>query len=269
MWGVIPAAGIGSRIQPLAFSKELLPVGSRIEDGNERPRAVSEYLVARMIAGGATKLCFVISPGKSDILQYYSSGIGGVEIVYVVQPKPKGLCDAVFRALPIISGDEPIMVGLPDTIWFPESGLALLPDDLLSFLLFPVSSPELFDVVLTEEDGMTVKEILVKAPNPPSRWIWGAFKMPGAIFRQLHTLWREPGRGDEYFGTLVNAYLARGGTATGIRAGEAYVDVGTIHGYRQALRLLADRSSENMALQAGRPLSTPVRPAGFTELTGT
>jgi len=29
MWGIIPAAGLGSRIQPLAFSKELLPVGSR------------------------------------------------------------------------------------------------------------------------------------------------------------------------------------------------------------------------------------------------
>ena len=27
MWGVIPAAGQGARIQPLAFSKELLPVG--------------------------------------------------------------------------------------------------------------------------------------------------------------------------------------------------------------------------------------------------
>jgi len=37
MWGLIPAAGRGSRIQPLAFSKELLPVGSRTEDGVERP----------------------------------------------------------------------------------------------------------------------------------------------------------------------------------------------------------------------------------------
>ncbi|HYK20860.1 MAG TPA: hypothetical protein VEV42_09005, partial [Pyrinomonadaceae bacterium] len=62
MWGIVPAAGIGSRIQPLAFSKELLPVGSRIENGNERPRAVSEYLVERMIRGGATKICFVVSP---------------------------------------------------------------------------------------------------------------------------------------------------------------------------------------------------------------
>jgi len=35
MWGIIPAAGNGTRIQPLAFSKELLPVGSRF-DGEDR-----------------------------------------------------------------------------------------------------------------------------------------------------------------------------------------------------------------------------------------
>ena len=48
MWGVIPAAGNGTRIQPLAFSKELLPLGGRWEE-RERPCAVSEYLVERMI----------------------------------------------------------------------------------------------------------------------------------------------------------------------------------------------------------------------------
>ena len=73
MWGIIPAAGIGSRIQPLAFSKELLPVGTRLEGGVERPRAVSEHLIERMIAAGVDKLCFVIAPGKSDIVNYYGA----------------------------------------------------------------------------------------------------------------------------------------------------------------------------------------------------
>ena len=68
MWGIIPAAGLGSRIQPLAFSKELLPVGSRIEAGIERPRAVAEHLIERMLLAGVSKLCIVIAPGKSDIV---------------------------------------------------------------------------------------------------------------------------------------------------------------------------------------------------------
>ncbi len=63
--------------------------------------------------------------------------------------------------------------------------------------------------------------------------------MPGRVLAALHHLWLERGRADEYIGTLVNAYLARGGEALGVRAGRAYVDVGTLHGYREAIRLLS------------------------------
>src|SRR4051812_21150396 len=190
MLGIIPAAGAGSRIQPLAFSKELLPVGSRLDGGTERPRAVSEYLVERMVLGGAEKICFVIAPGKSDILEYYGGGtIDSAAISFVVQPKPAGLCDALFRAAPLIHPDEHVLIGLPDTVWFPEDGLASLPNGKLAFLLFPVARPELFDAVVTDESGM-VREIQVKQVAAESNWIWGAFKMPGHIFHELHALWR-------------------------------------------------------------------------------
>jgi glucose-1-phosphate thymidylyltransferase len=238
MWGIVPAAGQGSRMQPLAFSKELLPVGSRRDGDRERPRAVSEYLVERLVLGGATKICFVISPGKSDILEYYGGGVFSASVFYSVQPHPAGLCDAIFRALPLIAPEENVLVGLPDTIWFPADALAHLPDGELSFLLFPVDRPELFDAVVFGRDNR-VREIQVKRPGASSNWIWGAFKMTGAILRELYELWSEPGRGDEYVGTLVNAWLARGGTARGLTAGEAYVDVGTVRGYREAVMLLS------------------------------
>lgn len=238
MWGIIPAAGQGTRIQPLAFSKELLPVGSRTDAGGvERPRAVSEYLIERMARGGVDKLCFVISPMKSDILQYYGAEIGDARVAYVVQNHPGGLCDAIFRACAVIPHDEPVLVGLPDTIWFPADAFRALPDDRLSFLLFPVERPELFDAVLTDEFGH-VREIQVKRADAGTRWIWGAFKLPGATLHALHALWQARERQDEYLGTLVNAWLAAGNTALGVRAGEDYVDVGTLGGYRAAMRLL-------------------------------
>src|ERR671934_2726284 len=106
MWGIVPAAGRGSRIQPLAFSKELLPVGSRSDKGVDRPCAVSEYLIERLILGGADKICFVISPGKSDILEYFGARYESAELAYVVQPEPSGLCDAIFRANPLIAAEE-------------------------------------------------------------------------------------------------------------------------------------------------------------------
>ena len=236
MWGIVPAAGVGSRIQPLAFSKELLPVGSQWVQGVERPKAVSEYLVERMIRAGARKLCFVISPGKSDIVEYYGGQIGPAHVCYTVQPRPAGLCDALFRALPWIAPHEEVLVGLPDTVWFPEDGLARLGGSF-SFLLFPVARPELFDAVVTASEG-TVRTIEVKQASASTRWIWGAFKVSGEILAQLHLLWIERGRSDEYLGSLVNAWLERGGTAHALRAGEAYVDVGTLHGYHEALQIL-------------------------------
>ena len=247
MLGIIPAAGAGSRIQPLAFSKELLPVGGRLDGSIERPRAVSEYLVERMILGGASKICFVIAPGKSDILEYYGGDtIAGASFVFVVQPHPAGLCDALFRAAPVVSDDEPVLIGLPDTIWFPVDGLCSLGEDELSFLLFPVEHPEFFDAVVTDGNER-VLEIQVKQRNALTFWVWGAFKMPGAVFHSLHGLWLERQQSDEYFGRLVNAWIARGGSARGIRAGTAYVDVGTLHGYREAIRLLSDKKEAAFA----------------------
>lgn len=243
MWGIVPAAGQGSRIQPLAFSKELLPVGTRLEGGQERPKAVSEYLVERLEIGGATKICFVISPGKSDVLRYFGAQVGGVDVAYVVQPRPAGLCDAMFRAAPLIHPDEPVAVGLPDTVWFPRDGLARLPDDRFSFLLFPVDRPELFDAVVVDAMG-SVEQIQVKPDRPRSRWVWGAFKMPGRVFHDLRRLWLERDCEDEYIGTLVNAWLAEGGTAWGLAAGAQYVDVGTLNGYREALSLLSAGARE-------------------------
>jgi dTDP-glucose pyrophosphorylase len=239
MWGIIPAAGRGSRIQPLAFSKELLPLSGRGADNIQRPRAVSDFLVERLITGGAKRLCFVISPQKSDILEYYSRNSRGASICYAVQPKPLGLCDAIFQALPVIDPRQPVLIGLPDTIWFPEDGFRHLPDDRFSFLLFPVRDPQFFDSVEQEPNGRILR-IRVKDSHTTSNMIWGAFKMPGQILHELHDLWMERNRADEYIGTLVNEWMAQGGTAWGVPAGKTYYDVGTMDGYLEAMRNLTE-----------------------------
>ena len=88
--------------------------------------------------------------------------------------------------------------------------LRYLGDDPLSFLLFPVDQPERFDAVLTDDLGR-VQEIRVKDADPRSSWIWGALKLD--ITDRLSGL-------------------------------EAYVDVGTLHGYREAIRVLSARPIE-------------------------
>jgi glucose-1-phosphate thymidylyltransferase len=222
-------------------------VGSRHEDGVARPCAVGEYLCERMVRAGVDKICFVVSPGKSDIMEYFGGAFGEAFVTYAVQPEPLGLCDAIFRAAPLAADDEPVLVGLPDTIWQPVDGFASLPNGTLSFLLFPVADPSAFDAVSTDETGR-VTRIEVKSREASSRWIWGAFKMNGRILRELEAFWRRRDRRDEFIGTLVDAWIAEGGRAIGVRDGETYLDVGTFEGYRAAVAMLA----ESAPAQAGR-----------------
>jgi len=75
------------------------------------------------------------------------------------------------------------------------------------------------------------------------------------VLHDLRALWLRRERQDEYVGTLVNAYLAEGGEAAGVRAGAAYVDVGTFDGYRAAMELLGRASPEPAGFAPPPPLS--------------
>ena len=245
MIGIIPAAGAGLRIQPLGCSKELLPVGSRQVDGVERPKAVSEYLVERMIAAGARQICMVISAEKSDIVRYYAERDYAAEIFYAVQRRPRGLCDALFRAESFVRGGEPVLIGLPDTIWFPENAYrsAIEQGPEVHLVLFPVDHPEAFDAVLCDENGR-VERVVVKQPEPGSNWIWGAVTASGRAFHDLRRLWESRHRVDEYLGDLLNAYIAAGNVVRATANGEDYMDVGTMEGYRNAQDYLRARSRQ-------------------------
>jgi glucose-1-phosphate thymidylyltransferase len=241
--GIIPAAGAGQRIQPLGCSKELLPVGSRLVDGVERPKAVSEYLVERMIAAGATQICMIISAEKTDMVKYYAERDYAAEIFYVVQPRPQGLCDALFRVAPFARRHQQVLIGLPDTIWFPENAYLPALDFArtdVNLVLFPVENPSAFDAVVCDELGY-VEQVQVKRAKPDSHWIWGAVTSTGECFYRLKLLWEARRRQDEYLGDLLNAFLAAGNIVRGQSSGEVYMDVGTLEGYRVALDYLRTR----------------------------
>jgi glucose-1-phosphate thymidylyltransferase len=251
MIGIIPAAGAGQRIQPLGCSKELLPVGSRMVEGVERPKAVAEYLVERMIAAGAEQICMVISAEKDDIVRYFAEREYAAEIFYVVQKKPKGLCDALFRAEPFARHHDRVLIGLPDTIWFPENAYAPSAESAcgVDLVLFPVTDPSAFDAVLCDDDG-EVLAVEVKQQQPHSCWIWGAVTASGRAFHDLKLLWEARHRCDEYLGHLLNAYISAGNRVRGTRSGEIYMDVGTLAGYRAAQDFLRNGERQSGALRA-------------------
>ncbi len=237
MIGIIPAAGAGQRIQPLGCSKELLPVGSREVDGVERPKAVAEYLVERMIAAGANQICMVISGEKTDIVKYFAEREYAAEIFYVVQQEPRGLCDALFRAEPFARYQRQVLIGLPDTIWFPENAYRTALDNTdgasINLVCFPVLAPSAFDAVVSDDLGY-VQCVEVKKPEARSHWVWGAVTATGEAFRALKLLWDARHRADEYLGHLLNAYIGAGNIVRASHCGEKYMDVGTLEGYHHA-----------------------------------
>lgn len=250
MIGIIPAAGEGSRIQPLGCSKELLPVGSRRIDGVDRPKAVSEYLVERMIAAGATEICMVISPEKTDIVRYYAERDYAAEIFYIVQKEPRGLCDAIFRAEPFTRDKDRVLIGLPDTIWFPENAYLPALEALIgvNLVLFPVFDPSAFDSVVCDSFGY-VERVDVKKTDAASHWIWGAVTTTGHAFHALKQLWESRHREDQFLGDLLNAYIEAGNVVRGTYSGEHYMDVGTLDGYHIAqdfLRGLRQRGASEL-----------------------
>lgn len=236
MLGIVPAAGAATRMQPWPSSKELLPIGfAPRRDGAARLLPISEYLLDRMRAAGAERICLVVSGAKSDLLTYYAQTDFAARLVFVLQPRPSGLCDAVFRAAPLVNPEEKVLVGLPDTIWYPRLALAATPSTQVHLVTFPASSPEEFDAVIpSDTDPARVARVEVKRPGPASRRVWGAITAPGAAFLRLRQLWLERGAQDQYLGDLLNAWIRTGEPVSCDRAGTEYWDVGTPSGYARA-----------------------------------
>lgn len=237
MLGIVPAAGNASRLQPLGGSKELLPLGwerAAKTGGGERVRVVSENLLERMRTAGADRICFVVAGEKTDLLRYYGAAAGWGTIFFVVQPQCRGLCDAIFRGARFAAPEEAVLIGLPDTVWYPRAAYARAPAQGVHLITFPARHPEEFDAVVPGS-GRRVAQVEVKLPGDPRRRVWGAITARGRELQALAELWRRRGERDQYLGHLLNAWIAEGGELSFDCQGTHYWDVGTPEGYARAL----------------------------------
>ena len=116
--GLIPAAGRGTRLAPLPFSKELMPVGftHASEGADRKPKPVSQYLLERMRLAGAEQVFFITRPGKGDIADYYGDGSRlGLRFAYLQAGLPWGPPFSLAQAVPFI-GDARVVFGFPDIL---------------------------------------------------------------------------------------------------------------------------------------------------------
>ncbi len=122
--GVIPAAGLASRLGPLGYPKELLPITYVAGDGGHlRPMPVIEASFRQLREAGVGRALVITSDRKPELMQYLGNGGGiGLDLAFLQQARADGLASAVALALPWTRGANACLL-LPDTIVRPESAL--------------------------------------------------------------------------------------------------------------------------------------------------
>jgi glucose-1-phosphate thymidylyltransferase len=178
--GLLPCAGLGLRMRPLKYPKELLPIGYYCTpDGRSvRPRLSIEYSFDAFKMAGITN-CYVIVPDwKPEIMRYLGDGSEfGLHIAYLHNSKANGLADAIFSMEPW-ANNTLTALALPDTQFCPQSGFNDLSARLekegadLVLGIFPTDEPQHLAPVELDDTGK-VLGIEDKPTLPRFRNAWG------------------------------------------------------------------------------------------------
>ena len=211
--GVVPAAGLATRLQPLEASKELLDVGGR---------PVIDYLLERMRAGDADELRVVTRPEKTDVIDHARAAGASV-----ILGTPANAAESFSLGIAGLDPGDVVLLGFPDTIWEPPDGYARLVEQLgeddAVLGLFRTTGLSRSDVVVLSGDRVT--GIVVKPQTPPSDLIWGCAAVRRSALDGLaeHT----------EAGTLLDG-LAKAGRVRGVYLSDSWVDIGTPESLAQA-----------------------------------
>ena len=225
IYGSIPAGGLGTRLQPIGFSKELAPVGRR---------AVIEFLIERMIIAGIDKIFINTAEDKSDLIRYLAhKSQYRHNLIFMVRER-KGLLNGITMPEQFLREDDELYFGLPDTIWYPKDGFKAVRDvkGELVLGLFDTGTPERFDSVVIDKDAK-IKSIEVKVPKPKTKWTWAMGKMTVRAARILNQI--ESTQGEHpLFGNAMDEYCqTHSGYAVEL-AGSSCLDIGIPDDYEKA-----------------------------------
>lgn len=238
MKGLIPAAGMGTRMKPYtnAIPKELLPV-----DGV----AVIEHVIEAFKLAGIIDISVVVGWKKNAILDYLGSGRRlGVNLTYVVQDERLGLANAILAGENVIK-DESFAIVLGDNFFYPKTFLL----DLKKFHLENKADVTLgvVDVEDTTRHGIlefkgeSVINIIEK-PKPedaPShKGAAGIYIVSHEIFDAIHQI--RPGYNNEYqLGDAIKVLIDRGRKVIYKNIDGYHIDVGTPEDLKRANRIFA------------------------------
>jgi len=239
MKGVIPAAGRGTRLEPvtLAIPKELLIVGDK---------AIIEYVIEAMKSVGVTDISVIVGWRKHAILDYLGSGERlGVKLTYVVQDTRDGLAKAVLAAEHVI-GAEPFLVVLGDNFFYPQTFLK----EILAFHtakkadatigVTEIEDPTRHGIIKPGNDNRIIDMVEKPQPqNAPSNLgIIGVYVFNSAIFNAIKKI--KPGVNGEYQLTdAIKMMIDDRYTVYYTKINGKHIDIGTMADLKKANMFLS------------------------------
>jgi glucose-1-phosphate thymidylyltransferase len=245
--GVIPGGGGATRLAPLPFSKELLPIGFRQTPLGPRPKVIANYLLDALRGAGARRVYWLLDKRKSDVLGYFGSGAEfGVRIGFVPTDASPSVVHTLDAAHEFLRGQY-VLFGFPDIIFEPHDAPARLWERLgrrqLDVVLGAVPAPAgvIADRVEVGAEGKLLKvrvKPLDRAEDPA--WILAAWSPRFTGF--LHAWLAKSDRervlaGNElYLGHAIEA-ARQAGLSVEVETfpGGCFIDAGTPEGLGLAI----------------------------------
>ena len=224
--GILLAGGSGTRLYPITMgiSKQLLPI-------YDKPMVY--YPLSVLMLAGINEIAIITTP--HDINQYRALlGDGsqwGINLTYIIQPKPEGLAQAFILAEEFLNGSESTLI-LGDNIFHGDGIRKLLQKAnnstaAANIFGYHVSDPERYGVIDFDANG-NVKSIIEKPKKPKSNHaVVGLYFLDETAPDRAKNI-KLSDRGELEITSLLNTYLEdKSLLVHQMSRGYAWLDTGT------------------------------------------
>jgi glucose-1-phosphate thymidylyltransferase len=234
MKGLIPAAGLGTRLRPLTYTlpKPLLSVANK---------PIIAYAIQDLRDAGITEIGIIVSDFVKTALEKEGLEVEGVRVSYIRQAEQLGIAHAVRQAKDWLDGDD-FCLYLSDNLF--EGGVSRYVEAFQSsgadgvIALVQVPNPREFGVAVLDGQGKVTK-ILEKPQNPPSNLaVAGVYCFKNRVLEVIDTL--TPSARGEYEITDAITGLMKVGTVKGLEVQGWWKDTGRHDDLLDANRLLLE-----------------------------